>query len=197
MGLDAPAGDNWPWDDEPPENVPLRIWPEPGYKLGFYVGEGLLLGMIGGCTSLLFNVIGSVFWPAVTDQPQHPLRLIQVYLTFPLGDAALALESGLALALGCLLFLATGMIYGILFVVSISYLLPRANARARFALCIALALAVWAVNFYLLLPWVQPLLFGGRWIVDLIPWWVAASTHLVFGGTIGLLSPSVEPGVTK
>ena len=31
--------------------------------------------------------------------------------------------------------------------------------------------------------------FGGRWIVDLIPWWVAALTHLVFGWTMLLVQP--------
>ena len=52
-----------------------------------------------------------------------------------------------------------------------------------------LSLAVWLVNFYGILYWLQPLLFGGRWIVDLIPWWVAAPTHLVFGWTMVVLYP--------
>jgi hypothetical protein len=52
-----------------------------------------------------------------------------------------------------------------------------------------LALAVWAVNFYGLLAWLQPLVLGGHWIVELIPWWVGALTHLVFGWTMALLYP--------
>ena len=47
-----------------------------------------------------------------------------------------------------------------------------------------LAIAVWLVNFYGILSWLQPLLFGGNWIVERIPWWVAAATHLVFGWTM-------------
>jgi hypothetical protein len=47
------------------------------------------------------------------------------------------------------------------------------------------------VNFYLLLSWLQPLLFGGRWIAQLIPWWVAMITHLVFGWTVAALYPAV------
>jgi hypothetical protein len=187
----------WPWDDEPPDNTPLRIWPEPGYRPALHVREGLLLGMVAGCTSLVFNVIGSVFWPAVSDQPQHPLHLIQVYLTFPFGEAALQLQSGYVLALGCLLFVGTGMIYGALFVLGVSFFFPRADSLARLTICIGLALILWFVNFYFLLPWMQPLLFGGHWIVDLMPWWVAASTHLVFGGTIGSLCPSAKTIVAK
>jgi hypothetical protein len=45
------------------------------------------------------------------------------------------------------------------------------------------------VNFYLLLAPLQPLLLGGRWIAELIPWWVAALTHLIFGWTVALLYP--------
>jgi hypothetical protein len=54
--------------------------------------------------------------------------------------------------------------------------------------CTILALAVWAINFYGVMSWLQPLLFGDRWITDLIPWWVAAVTHLAFGWTVALLS---------
>ena len=39
----------------------------------------------------------------------------------------------------------------------------------------------------------QPLLFGRHWIVDGVPWWVAAATHLVYGWTILLLVPVARP----
>ncbi len=47
------------------------------------------------------------------------------------------------------------------------------------------------VSFYGILLWLQPLLFGGHWITDsaLLPWWVAALTHLVYGWTMALVSP--------
>ncbi len=53
----------------------------------------------------------------------------------------------------------------------------------------ALSIAVWLVNFYLILAWLQPLLFGGNWIVTEVPAWVAALTHLVFGWTMVLVYP--------
>jgi hypothetical protein len=45
------------------------------------------------------------------------------------------------------------------------------------------------VNFYAILSWLQPLLFGGSWIVQEVPWWVGALTHLVFGWTMLLVQP--------
>ena len=144
---------------------------------------------LAGCVSLLLNVIGSVLWPAISGTTQHPLRLIQVYMTFPLGESALELDSGMLLALGCLMYLATGMLYGMLFVVVLSYVIPNAGVWGRLAACSVLAIAVWGVNFYGLLAWLEPLLFGGSWIIDLVPWWVAALTHLAFGWTIALVYP--------
>ena len=64
-----------------------------------------------------------------------------------------------------------------------------ASPAARFVVVSLLAIAVWLVNFYGVLSWLQPLLFGGRWIVDQIPWWVAALTHLVFGWTMLIVYP--------
>ena len=167
--------------------LPIGPFPETGYKLLPNARSGAFLGAIAGCTSLLMNIIGSVMWPTISGHDQHPLRIIQVYLTFPLGESALQLNSGMLLAGGCVLYLVTGILYGMLFEIMLSYLLPHANSLARLMACTILALFVWAVSFYAVLTWLQPLLFGGRWIIDLIPWWVAAVTHLVFGWTIALL----------
>ena len=174
--------------------LPLEPWPETGYSFRSHAISGALFGAIAGCTSLLANIIGSVLWPTFTGHEQHPLRIIQVYLTFPLGESALQLNSGVLLALGCVLYVATGIIYGIVFEIVISYLLPRSNLGARLVACTVLALCVWAVNFYAVLIWLQPLILGGRWIIDLVPWWVAAITHLVFGWTIALLHSVDEYG---
>ena len=191
-----------PGDDEPSpasptwaerlanELPPVELQPlQPGFDLGRHAAAGLLQGALAGCTSLLANVIGSAAWPTVSGAAQHPLHLIQVYLTFPLGAKALDLEGGALLGLGALLYLATGMLYGMLFVLVLSYFLPQAKLPARLVACSVLALAVWIVNFYGILGWLQPALVGGRWIVELVPWWVAAATHLLFGWTIAVIYP--------
>src|SRR5688572_14852244 len=170
--------------------IPPQTWQDPDYNAFHYAKAGLLVGMLAGCTSLVLNVIGSVLWPAISGESHHPLWLIQVYLTFPLGESALTLNNGVLLAFGCLLYLATGMLYGMAFILAMSYFFPNADLRVRLVMCSVLALLVWAINFYLVLAWIQPVLLGGRWIAALIPWWVAALTHLVYGWTVAALYPT-------
>jgi hypothetical protein len=65
----------------------------------------------------------------------------------------------------------------------------RTPFGTRFAAVSLMALALWLFNFYAVLSWLQPLLFGGNWIVTDIPWYVGAATHLVFGWTMLLVQP--------
>lgn len=173
--------------------TPFHPWPEAGFRPLRRPQVGAILGGLAGCVSLLLNVIGSVAWPAIGGEVHHPLRLIQVFLTFPLGESALDLNSGALLALGCILYLATEMLYGMLLEFTISYLLPHAGAFARLLFFTVSALALWAVIFYGLISWLQPLLFHGRWILEWIPWWVAALTHLAFGVMMALIYPLGNP----
>jgi hypothetical protein len=173
----------------PTEPLLPQPWRASDYYATYYATTGFMLGGLAGCTSLLLNVVGSVVWPAITGQPQHPLRIIQVYLTFPMGAAALQVDNGVLLALGCVLYLGTGMLYGMLFQLTLSYFVPNAKITSRLIVCSAVGLAVWLINFYGVLSWLQPLLFGGNWIITLIPWWVAAVTHLVFAWTMALIYP--------
>jgi hypothetical protein len=161
----------------------LREWPPRDFYTAYAILSGFVLGAIGAATSLLFNVIGS----AIVEQ--NPLRLIQVYLTFPLGEPALQMESGLALAVGCCLYLLTGMVFGIPFQWILSRWFDNTSLGVRFAVVTALALILWIGNFYGLISWLQPLLIGGNWILESVPWWVAASTHLIFGWTMLLVQP--------
>jgi hypothetical protein len=158
-------------------------WPPRGHYTAYEALAGFVLGMFGAATSLLFNIVGSLL------VGQHPLHLIQVYLTFPLGAEALNVESGLTLAVGCCLYLATGMLLGIPFQIVLTRWAARMSLARRFAVASGLALLVWLVNYYAILSWLQPLLFGGDWIVRMVPWWVAALTHLVFGWTMLIVQP--------
>lgn len=158
-------------------------WPPKHYYTVYHVLAGLVLGMFGAATSLLFNVVGSLL------TQKHPLHLIQVYLTFPLGEEAMGINDGLTLAIGCCLYLATGMVLGVPFQLVLSGWFAHSPFGVRLVVVSAMALGLWLVNFYGVLSWLQPLLFGGSWIVREIPWWVAASTHLVFGWTMLLVQP--------
>jgi len=162
-------------------------WEDQGYYLTYYATSGFFLGMIAALASLMFNIVGA------SAAGKDPLQLIRVYLTFGMGEKALdpAFDNGLALAMGCVLYIATGMLLGILFQVVLGWLAPRAGLVTRLVLASALAAAIWLVNFYVLISWMQPLLFGGNWIIDNqeLPWWVALATHLVFGWAMALIYP--------
>src|SRR5262249_36294140 len=92
-------------------------------------------------------------------------------------------------AIGCCLYIGTGMLYGVLFHVVLTRYTSNMTFMARLAVVSGLSIAVWLLNFYGILSWLQPLLCGGRWIVDEVPWWVACLTHLVFGWTMVAVYP--------
>lgn len=149
--------------------------------------SGAILGMFGAVASLLLNVIGSL---AVG---QHPLRLIQVYLTFPMGEKALAedLDTGIILAVGCCLYILTGMVLAIPLHMLLARFFPHATLARRLMFATIAGLMLWTVNFYLILSWLQPWLFGGNWITNptLMPLWIGAGTHLVFAWVVAALYP--------
>ncbi len=156
-------------------------WSERFYAT-YHVVVGSVLGLVAAGASLLFNVVGSLMMGL------EPLRLIKVYLTFPLGEKALSIESGVALSTGVLLYLATGMVFGAILHAIGQRWFPSAPLTRRLGLAAAAGVALWLVNFYAVLSWLQPALFGGRWIVEQIPAPVGAATHLVFTGTLTLLA---------
>ena len=162
---------------------PPEHWQASGYYTAYYATTGFMLGMFGAATSLLFNVVGSLLWG------YHPLQLIRVYLTFPLGEKALQMEDGLTLAIGCCLYLGTGMLLGVPAYLVLTRFTQKASLGTRLLWATGLGLTIWLVNFYVLLSWIQPLLFNGNWIVEEIPPWVGALTHLVFTWTLAILYP--------
>lgn len=162
---------------------PPPHWEASGIYWTYYATTGFFLGMIAAMASLLVNVIGS------TLVGQHPLRLIQIYLTFPLGEQSLELDGGLALTLGCCLYIATGMVLGVPFFMLLRYITHEKPIWFRLVVASLLAIGMWAVHYYAVLSWLQPVLFGGNWIVSLVPPWIGALTHLVYGWTLAALYP--------
>jgi hypothetical protein len=177
------------------EQASPEPWQPQGFYGSYYATTGFMLGMLAAVASLLVNVV------AAPIAGKHPLDLIRVYLTFPLGEKALALTTGgedvyvvgdgVIVAFGCCLYIATGMVLGMLIHVALSRLIPKAGLPIRLVVASLLATALWAINFYGILAWLQPALFGGNWITDstVLPWWVAFATHLVFGWTMALIYP--------
>ena len=163
--------------------TPAKPWQAESFYTAYYATAGFMLGMFGAVTSLLFNVIGSAL------VGQHPLYLIQVYLTFPLGEKALELEGGMTLVIGCCLYIGTGMVLGVPFHLLLTRLAFQRDVVYRFVVASILAASMWLVHFYLILAWLQPLLFEGNWIVERIPWWIGLTTHLIYGWTMAAVYP--------
>ena len=83
------------------------------------------------------------------------------------------------------------MFLGIPFQIILTRFANGGGLPVRLAIASVIAIAIWLINFYLVLSWLQPMLFGGNWIVDPkhLPVWVAVLTHLVFGWTMAVVYP--------
>lgn len=170
---------------------PSQWPPHPQEFYGaYYATSGFMLGALGAAASLLVNAL---FAPMAG---KSSMELIKVYLTFPMGERALELDpSGngwLILSLGVCLYLGTGMLLGVPLYWLMSLLCgSRSSLLNRVIVGIVIALALWLIAFYGVLSWFQPMLLEGNWITDnaILPWWVAAGTHIVFGVTMALLYP--------
>lgn len=170
-------------------------WAPKGFYSDYHATTGFMLGGVGAIVSLLVNVISAPL------AGKSALELIRVYLTFPLGEEALALSTGakdiyvipdgMILSMGCCLYIGTGMLLGIPFHMALMRFTENKSLCYRIGFATVLSLLLWFVNFYLVLTWLQPLLFGGSWITDatILPPWVAAVTHVIFGWTLALLVP--------
>ena len=156
------------------------VWPPPGYYLLWHVVTGMVLGGIGAMVSLVANALGAPLF----GEPS--LQLIRVYLTFPMGRQALEADPGMVVFVGCSLYLFTGALFGVVFHLLMSTIFVKASNAKRFLASTLFGLALWVLNYYLILSWLQPMLQGDNWIVRLVPFWVAALTHLAFVWTMFL-----------
>ena len=99
-------------------------WPPSGFYTLWHVVFGIVLGGLGAMVSLIANVVGAPLFG------RRPLDLIRVYLTFPMGERALTMDSGLVLTAGCLLYLVTGALFGVLLHLVLRRLLAEGSPQA-------------------------------------------------------------------
>ena len=163
--------------------VPVTaMWPPPGFYLTFYVVSGLLIGILGSLTSFLFHVIGSLI------VNQDPLRILRVYGTVFLGARALTTDDLNFFMLVAVVHFSIGAAGGAVVHVLVNRYVPDRPAL-QVVLGAAYGFAMWVVNFYGILVWLQPRLVGQAYVLELMPVWVAALTHVIYGVTLGLLQP--------
>ena len=135
---------------------------------------GALAGFLGSVTSLVANVLGA--WALGIET----LMLLRVYATIFEGADALQLENPA--------FIVVGGMFGVVFV-TLTSRLPQIRKLVHYATAgLVFGLLLWIGNFYLILSWLQPLVSGDAYIVENIPWWVAALTHICYGLTLAAVT---------
>jgi len=162
-----------------------RYWFPQGFYTAYYILSGLVLGVIASWISLALNVAGAAL------VGEHPLEILRVYSTI-LGGAKTAEGSDavvLMFALGVHTF--TGAVCGAPIHVVYSRFFVAVSLGRRVLAGILLGIAMWLVNFYGVLVWLQPLLHHepSSYIVDHMPAWVAVLTHVAFTSSMLALQP--------
>jgi len=157
-------------------------WPPKGFYLTYYVVAGLLIGILGSLTSFICNVLGSLVLE------QDPLLFLRVYGTVFLGEKAMVTDDLNFFMLVAVVHFSIGAAAGALFHVLVNFYTPE-RATLHVVLGVLYGLLMWIVNFYVAIPWLQRDVFGHAYVLQLMPWWVAALTHVVYGLTLGVLQP--------
>jgi hypothetical protein len=160
-----------------------RGWPPAGFYTTFYVVAGLTLGTMGALTSFVFNLVGSLI------VSQDPMLILRVFGTFFIGQEALTTDNLNFLILVLLTHLIVGAIGGAVFHVVINRQFAERSPGQKILYSAFFGCAIWLINFYGIISWLQPLLVGQAYILRLMPLWVAALTHIIYGLTLGLLQP--------
>ncbi len=158
-------------------------WPPTGFYTTFYVVAGMTLGTMGAMTSFVFNVVGSLI------VSQDPMLILRVFGTFFVGQEALTTDNLNFLMLVLLTHVIVGALGGAVFHVFINRNLADQSAGQKILYSAMFGCALWLINFYAVISWLQPVLVGQAYILRLMPFWVAALTHIIYGLTLGLLQP--------
>lgn len=163
-------------------DAPPAPWPPTGFYLTFYVVAGTMIGILGSLVSFLFHVVGSVLLN------QDPLRFLRVYGTVFLGARALTTDDLNFFMLVAVVHFSVGALAGAVFHVLVNWLVPGRTAL-QIGLGAVYGLLIWIVNFYVVIAWLQPRLVGEPYVLELMPAWIAALTHVIYGVTLGVLQP--------
>lgn len=157
-------------------------WPPVGFYLTFYIVAGVTIGILGSVATFLFNVVGSLL------VKQDPLQFLRISGTVFLGPKALTTDDLNFFMLVAIVHFSVGASAGVVFQAFVSRYVPD-RPPLQIVLGGVYGLLMWIVNFYFVIAWLQPRLVGQAYVLELMPAWIAALTHLIYGLTIGALQP--------
>jgi hypothetical protein len=139
---------------------------------------GSLTGSLAATVALLFQCVMSLL------SGQHPLVLIQLLLTLPLGPSALTVQTGPALAFGVCLCLILGALFGLAFHAALTGPFAMAPGMWRLLAVTALGIVLFLVDVPLIIGWIGPWLTHGPTVAGVVPGWQIALTHVVYAWSI-------------
>jgi len=156
---------------------PAQVGEEGGIST-FTVGS--VAGFLGAITSLICNIAGALVLGV------EPLRLLRIYATILEGRRALDLSQANFFIAAFAVHIVTGILFGTIFALCAR---KFCTGLQRYTLAGAgYGIAIWLVNFYGILSWFQPLLYGKAFILTEIPIAVAVLTHFSYGLTVALVT---------
>ena len=163
--------------------APHAEWHPGDFYTTFYIVVGMILGIIGGLTSFMFNFVGSAL------MAQSPMQFLRVLGTYFNGPEALTTTDFAFLMMVLLTHLSVGAVAGAVYHVWVNRYLPEGPLSKVLGSSALFGVGLWLVTFYGIISWTQPMLWGQAYVLDEMPFWVALLTHLVYGLTLGLLQP--------
>jgi hypothetical protein len=159
------------------------------------LSHGVLAGTIVSIYAALFTFAANVVGASIMGL--NPFELLRVYATFFMGGSPIdgAPDIGVVLGMAMGLHLATAAIVGMPLYVVHDALFRRHGFKRRAVHGLWLGIVMWLVNYYALLSWLQPLtlrLIGAPgeaspFILQTMPPWVAALTHICFAEIVLLV----------
>jgi len=170
--------------------VTNRSMIEPKWRTLYFATIGAFAGYLGSLVILGADIASAKLMGFA------PFMYLRYYATLREGPNALLMTSRSFLLNAILMHLAVGSALGAIFLLIVSGRDIQRFAR-YLAAGIGFGLCVWFINFYLLLSWIQPLVNGKSYILENIPWWVAALTHALYGITIALVCYAFRNDVDK
>ncbi len=152
--------------------------------LSHIVVVGAMVSVYAAFFTFAANVVGA------SIVGLEPFKLLRVYATFFMGGSPIGGSSDIGVVLGMAmgLHLATGAVVGLPLYVVYETMFRHHGLRRRALIGLGLGVVMWLVNFYAILSWLQPAALrvmgapgeASAYILQAMPPWVAALTHICF-----------------
>ena len=120
----------------------------------------------------------------------EPVRLLRIYATILEGRRALELSNTDFFIAAFVMHIVTGILFGTIFALGAHRFC--AGLQRHILAGAGYGIAIWLINWYGILSWLQPLLNGSAFILTEIPIAVAVLTHVSYGLTVAFVTYQLQ-----